>query len=237
MKLKEKIVIAVDGFSSCGKSTFAKLIAKELGYIFIDTGAMYRAVSLYAMNNKLARGDQIDIPQLIQHLPKIHIELKHNDDGKACTFLNKKNVENEIRGVEVSDLVSEVSKIKEVRQYLVHLQQEMGKNKGIVMDGRDIGTVVFPQAEIKIYMTASADIRAQRRFDELIGKGFQVSFGEIKKNIEERDNSDLNRKESPLKKADGAVVLDNSHMNMDEQMIWFENLLKEKQLIIPLHEG
>lgn len=228
MNLTKKIVVAVDGFSSCGKSTFAKLIASELGYIFIDTGAMYRTVSLFALRNGFIENNRIKITELVRHLPGIQIEFKKNDQGKVYTFLNGENVENEIRGVAVSNLVSEVSKIKEVRQFLVTRQQEIGKNKGVVMDGRDIGTVVFPEAEIKIFMTASSDVRAQRRFDELREKGLNVSFNEIKQNIEERDHSDLNRAESPLRQADDAHVLDNSYMTIEEQMDWFNKLLTEK---------
>jgi cytidylate kinase len=227
MNLKEKIVIAIDGYSSCGKSTFAKMIAKKLSYIFIDTGAMYRAVSYFALSHKLINNKTIDVESLKKRLPEIQISFKKNKDGKICTFLNNENIENEIRGVQVSQLVSEVSKIREVRQYLVHLQQEMGKNKGIVMDGRDIGTVVFPGAEIKIFMTASTDVRAERRYKELIGKGLQVSFDEIKKNIKERDYNDINRKESPLKKADDAIVLDNSLLDLDQQMSWFDKILTD----------
>lgn len=231
MILKKKIIVAIDGFSSCGKSTFAKLIARKLGYIFIDTGAMYRAVSLYAITQNLIINNVINSDSLENKLNKIQISFKHNQDGKVCTYLNGENVENEIRGVQVSEKVSEISKIKAVRQYLVHLQQEMGKNKGIVMDGRDIGTVVFPNAEIKIFMTASTDVRAHRRYKELIEKGLNVSFDEIKKNIKERDYNDINRNESPLKQANDAVILDNSNLNLDEQMEWFIHLLKERNFI------
>lgn len=231
MKLKKKIVIAIDGFSSCGKSSFAKLIAKELGYIFIDTGAMYRTISLFALRNGMVLEKSIDESLLISRLHEAEVKLKHNEKGQVCAFLNGENVENEIRGVQVSELVSEVSKIREVRRHLVKLQQDMGKNKGIVMDGRDIGTVVFPLAGVKIFMTASTEVRAHRRFKELQEKGLKVSFEEIKKNIEERDSNDLNRKESPLKQADDAVVLDNSNMNFEDQMKWFKNVLKSKKLL------
>lgn len=231
MILKKKIVIAIDGFSSCGKSSYAKLIAKKLGYIFIDTGAMYRTISLFALRNGMVLEKNINKSLLINRLHEAEVRLKHNKNGQVCAFLNGENVENEIRGVQVSELVSEVSKIKEVRKYLVKLQQEMGKNKGIVMDGRDIGTVVFPQAEVKIYMTASVEVRAQRRYDELLEKGMKVSFEEIQKNIEERDYNDLNRKESPLKQADDALVLDNSKMSFEDQMVWFNGVLKSKSLL------
>ena len=229
--LKEKVVIAIDGFSSCGKSTFAKKIAQLLGYIFIDTGAMYRAASLFALKQDLVNADSVNAKGLVNRLTDIKIVLKYDKNGKICTFLNGENVENDIRGVEVSNLVSEVSKIKEVRQYLVHLQQNRGKEKGVVLDGRDIGTVVFPDAEVKIYMTASSETRAQRRYDELIEKGLDVSFNEIQKNIEERDFNDLNRKESPLKKADDAIELNNSNMTVEDQMEWFKKLLIEKGLV------
>lgn len=229
MELKQKIVIAIDGFSSCGKSSFAKLIAKDLNYIFIDTGAMYRAVSLFAIEHGLVNGE-LNHGKLISSLEKIKIHFERTEE-KVCTYLNEKNVEDEIRGVEVSNLVSEVSKIKEVREYLVSLQQGMGKQKGIVMDGRDIGTVVFPEAEVKIYMTASSDVRAKRRYDELTEKGLKVSLEEIKKNIEERDYNDQNRTVSPLKQADDAYVLDNSYMTFAEQMDWFYEIIKSKGYI------
>ncbi len=226
--LKEKVVIAIDGFSSCGKSTFAKKIAQLLGYIFIDTGAMYRATSLFALKQGLVSDSSIHEKDLVDRLSEINISLQHDKKGKTCTFLNGENVEHEIRGVEVSNLVSEISKIKEVRQYLVKMQQQMGKEKGVVLDGRDIGTVVFPQAEIKIFMTASVETRAPRRYDELVAKGLEVSLEEIHKNIADRDDNDLHRKESPLKKADDAIELDNSFMKVDDQMVWFRNLIKEK---------
>jgi len=231
LKLTKKIVVAVDGFSSCGKSTFAKKIANELGYIFIDTGAMYRSISLFAIQNQLVDETGNLNKSLIDRLPQIKIRFKRDEFGRVFTFLNDVNVESDIRGVEVSQLVSEVSKIKEVRQYLVKMQQEMGRQKGIVMDGRDIGTIVFPKAEVKIYMSASSSVRAKRRYDELTEKGIKVSYEEIKRNIDDRDFNDLNRKISPLKKAKDAVVLDNSNMTVEEQMIWFNRLLIEKNLI------
>lgn len=232
MKLAKKIIVAVDGFSSCGKSTFARLIAAELNYIFIDTGAMYRAVSLFALQNNFINGKKIDVTRLTFSFDKLKITFRHGKNNKICTFLNGVNVEDEIRGVQVSQLVSEISKIKEVRMHLVALQQEMGKEKGIVMDGRDIGTVVFPTAEIKIFMTASTTVRTQRRFDELTAKGLTVSFDEIQKNIEERDFMDINRSESPLKKADDAIELDNSQLTINEQMEWFKKILDRKKLLV-----
>jgi CMP/dCMP kinase len=231
MSLNKQIVIAVDGHSSCGKSTFAKLIAEKLGYIYIDSGAMYRTVALYALQNNFIVNKQIHTEKLIADLTKIHISFKRNTEGKIETYLNNENVEAQIRGVVISDLVSDVSKIKEVRAYLVKLQQKLGKAKAIVMDGRDIGTVVFLDADIKIFMTANAQVRAQRRFDELTAKGVEVSFEEIKKNVIDRDFNDMNRKESPLKQADDAIVLDNSYMTVNEQMKWFIDLLRERNLI------
>jgi cytidylate kinase len=230
MTLKESIVIAVDGHSSCGKSTFAKQIAEKLNYIFIDSGAMYRAVALYCIQNNFIDGKIILTDKLFAVLKNIKIAFRRNAEEKIETYLNGVNVEQVIRGVAVSELVSEVSKIKEVRLYLVRLQQEMGKKKCIVMDGRDIGTVVFPDAEIKIYMTAQPEVRAQRRYDELTAKGVKVSFEEIKKNVIERDYNDMNRAESPLVQAEDALVLDNSYMTVPEQMDWFRKVLRDKNL-------
>jgi CMP/dCMP kinase len=231
MKLVKKVVVAIDGFSSCGKSTFAKLIAKELNYIFIDTGAMYRSVALFALRNKLVNGKAIDTEVLVSKLKEVKISFKYSSDGKICTYLNNENVEEFIRGVEVSQLVSEISAIKEVRKFLVAQQQEMGREKGIVMDGRDIGTVVFPDAEIKIFMTASNEVRTKRRFDELTAKGIVVSIEDIRKNIEERDTMDINREESPLRKAVDAIELDNSCLTFEQQMEWFKRLLENRKLI------
>ncbi len=228
MRLKNPIIIAVDGYSSCGKSTFAKLIAKTFNYIFIDTGAMYRAIALYGIQNNLINEKDIHINELINLLDQVHIRFERNEQGNLETFLNNQNVEKDIRGVAVSEKVSEVSKIKEVRTHLVKQQQEMGRNKGLVMDGRDIGTVVFPNAEIKLFMTADAGIRAKRRYDELKAKGIEVSFDDIKNNVLERDHHDTTRKESPLKKADDAIVLDNSDMSIEEQMTWFNVILQKK---------
>jgi cytidylate kinase len=191
---------------------------------------MYRAVSLFALRNNMVNNKIIDIPLLIKQLNNIKITFGYNCNI-VCTFLNGENVEDAIRGVEVSQWVSEVSKIREVRQHLVALQQQMGSEKGIVMDGRDIGTVVFPNAEIKLFMTASTLVRAQRRYNELTVKGESVSFDEIRKNIEERDYMDVNRSESPLRKAADAIELENSNMTFDEQMQWFKKLLIQKQLI------
>ena len=221
-----KIIIAIDGHSSCGKSTVAKEVARKLNYIFIDTGAMYRAVTLYCLRNNLINNGLVDIPKLIANLGKIKVyfmsnpQTSHND-----IWMNGENVEEEIRLLAVSQNVSPVAAVAEVRHLLVALQQEMGKSKGIVMDGRDIGTVVFPDAELKIYMTAHPDVRAKRRYDELVTKGELVSYDEIKANIIERDRYDENRKESPLRKADDAIVLDNSFMTREEQLDWVLSLV------------
>lgn len=230
IELKKKIVIAIDGFSSCGKSSFAKLIAKNLGYIYIDSGAMYRAVALYALRNNFIPEGQVQEENLIKHLSEIQVSFVNTPAG-IITLLNGENIEIDIRGVEVSGVVSKVSKIKEVRQHLVNLQRKVGIDKGIVMDGRDIGTVVFPEAEIKIYMKADSAVRAKRRYDELVEKGIPASLESIIKNIEERDNQDIHREVSPLRQAKDALVLDNSYMTFDEQMDWFLDLLRTKELL------
>lgn len=218
---RKKIVIAIDGHSSSGKSTVAKQLAKKLGYIYMDSGAMYRAVTLFALRNQLTKNGQVDQEGLIEKLDEIRIEFHFNPGTKQNeTFLNGENVEEEIRQLPVSSHVSPVATIREVRLAMVKQQQELGKNKGIVMDGRDIGTVVFPKAELKIFMTASPEIRAKRRYDELIGKGQHVSYDEILKNVEERDQIDSNREISPLKQADDALLLDNSKLNWKEQLDW-----------------
>ncbi|NJK95874.1 MAG: (d)CMP kinase [Bacteroidales bacterium] len=225
--INKKLVIAIDGFSSCGKSTFAKAIARKLGYIFIDSGAMYRAVTLFSLRNNFFIGDIPDSTKLIASLENLKINFSFNSLLSLNeTWLNGENVEKEIRGIEVSNHVSAVSQVKEVRQKLVALQQEMGKTGGIVMDGRDIGTVVFPDADIKLFMTASPDVRAQRRYLELKEKGTEVPLSEIKENIEKRDFLDQNRDESPLRKADDAILLDNSNMTPDQQMEWFMDIFK-----------
>lgn len=224
----KKLVIAVDGFSSCGKSTFAKAIARKLGYVFIDSGAMYRAATLFCIQNKLFRGEDLNTSRLLEMLGQIKISFNFSPATLANeTWLNGKNVESEIRGIEVSNHVSAVSQVKEVRQKLVALQQEIGKEGGIVMDGRDIGTVVFPHADIKLFMTASVEVRAQRRYLELKEKGTEVSLDDIKANIEKRDHIDQTRQESPLRKAPDAILLDNSFMTPEEQMNWFMELIKK----------
>ncbi|MCC9019854.1 (d)CMP kinase [Flavobacterium lipolyticum] len=214
----KKITIAIDGFSSTGKSTLAKQLAKELEYVYVDTGAMYRAVTYFAMQNQLIAADFFDKVALIAALPNIQLEFKFNADlGFAEMYLNGENVEKQIRTIEVSSFVSKVAEVSEVRSKLVEQQQEMGKNKGIVMDGRDIGTVVFPNAELKVFMTASAETRAQRRFDELQQKGDNVSYEDVLKNVVERDYIDTHREDSPLIIADDAIEIDNSYLNREEQ--------------------
>ncbi|PIF34836.1 cytidylate kinase [Flavobacterium sp. 9] len=214
----KKITIAIDGFSSTGKSTLAKQLAKELEYVYVDTGAMYRAVAYFAMQNELIKADFFDKKTLVDSLPNIQLEFKFNADlGFAEMYLNGENVEKQIRTIEVSNFVSKVAEVSEVRSKLVEQQQEMGKNKGIVMDGRDIGTVVFPDAELKIFMTASAETRAQRRFDELQQKGDNVSYEDVLKNVVERDHIDTHREDSPLVIADDAIEIDNSYLNREEQ--------------------
>ena len=216
----KKIIIALDGHSACGKSTLAKALAKELKYVYIDSGAMYRAVTFYAMENGLIEeGKPYNHQSIIEHLPFINISFNYNSKtGKSDTFLNGKNVEDIIRTIEVSKHVSEVSKIKEVREKLVEFQQQLGKNKGIVMDGRDIGTAVFPNAELKLWITANNDIRVARRYKELLEKGYKVSLKEVEENVALRDYEDSHRKESPLVKAEDAIVLDNSHLSKQETL-------------------
>lgn len=225
----KKITIAIDGFSSCGKSTMAKDLAKEIGYIYIDSGAMYRAVTLYCLRHNLFDGDMVNTQKLSELIHDIHISFKLDEQSRQpLTYLNGECVEKEIRTLAVSRKVSFVAAIGFVREELVRQQQQMGKEKGIVMDGRDIGTTVFPDAELKIYVTASARIRAQRRFDELQAKGEPGSFEEILANVEERDRIDMNRPVSPLRKADDAIVLDNSEMTIPQQKAW---LLEQFQRI------
>ena len=228
----KKITIAIDGYSSCGKSTMAKDLAREVGYIYIDSGAMYRAVTLYCLENQLFTEEGIDTIRLEAAMPGIQISFQLNPEtGRPMTFLNGTNVEDRIRTMEVSNHVSPVAALPFVREALVKLQQEMGKEKGIVMDGRDIGTAVFPDAELKIFVTASAEIRAQRRYDELQAKGQEASFDEILANVKERDYIDQNREVSPLRQADDALLLDNSNLTIEEQKQWlkerFEEAVKE----------
>ncbi|RPD93256.1 (d)CMP kinase [Aureibaculum marinum] len=221
--MSKKIIIAIDGFSSTGKSTIAKELAKKLEYAYVDTGAMYRAVTYYAMENGFVGLEFLKEDKLIENLKNIKLNFRYNEKLKFSEiYLNGKNVEREIRTMEVSSLVSKISAISAVRKMLVKQQQEMGKERGIVMDGRDIGTVVFPDAELKLFMTASAEKRANRRYKELLDKGNDVSFEEVLKNVQERDYIDSTRKDSPLKKAKDAVEFDNSNMGLKEQ---FERVL------------
>jgi len=228
-RMDKKLIIAIDGYSSCGKSTFARSIAKELNYIFIDSGAMYRAVTLYCMRKNFIGKGGLNTQGVLSELKDIHICFTYNPDiNEYETFLNSENVEKEIRSIEVTAHVSRISQIPEVRACMVELQRKIGIYKGIVMDGRDIGTVVFPDADIKIFMTASVDIRAKRRHDELKGRGIIIDFEEIKRNIIARDIADENRDISPLRRADDAIILDNSRMSVEEQMSRVKQIIEKK---------
>ena len=228
---QKKITIAIDGHSSTGKSTMAKALAKRIGYAYVDTGAMYRAVTLFALRNGLIKCGKVDEKALKEHLKHgdIAVTFRPTKEGKSVTVLNGKNVERYIRSMRVSNVVSTIAAIGFVRKAMVRQQQAMGKDKGVVMDGRDIGTVVFPDAEMKVFATASAQVRAQRRFDELRSKGdTTTTFEEVLANVTERDRIDSTRKESPLRQADDAVVLDNSNMSIDEQNEWLYKLYLER---------
>ncbi|HEX2970095.1 MAG TPA: (d)CMP kinase [Bacteroidales bacterium] len=228
--MDKKLTIAIDGYSSCGKSTFAKAIAKEMGYIYIDSGAMYRAVTLYCLRKNLAGSNFIDKDGIVSDLGNIHIDFVYNPDlDMYDTYLNSENVEREIRSLEVTSHVSRISQIQEVRTRMVELQRQMGVFKGIVMDGRDIGTVVFPDADIKIFMTASVEIRAKRRYDELKAKGIVTDPEEVKNGIIARDIADENRDISPLRRADDAIILDNSRMSVSQQMMWVKEIIAGKK--------
>lgn len=224
----KRIIVAIDGFSSCGKSTMAKQLAHEVGYIYVDTGAMYRAVSLYCMRNGWMDAESMDVESIESNIGSIQLQFKNNQQGKAEIYLNGENVEAEIRTLEVSNGASRVSTLGAVRRELVRQQQLMGVEKGIVMDGRDIGTVVFPEAELKVFLTASPEIRARRRMDELSAKGETVSYEEVLANVKERDDRDQNRKESPLKKADDAIIIDNSTLSIVEQQEILRSLFDQK---------
>ncbi len=216
--MQKKITIAIDGYSSTGKSTIAKQLAKKLGYIYVDTGAMYRAVTLFAMQNGFIDSEKTNASALVKLLPKIDLKFVYNKDlGFAEMFLNNENVEKEIRSLDVSKNVSQIATIAEVRYKLVEMQKKMGIEKGIVMDGRDIGTVVFPDAELKLFMTASAEKRATRRYKELLDKGDKVTFDDVLKNVQQRDYIDSNREFSPLRQAEDAIEFDNSDMGLEEQ--------------------
>ncbi len=227
IKMHTKLIIAIDGFSSSGKSTLAKDLAQQLGYKYIDTGAMYRAVTLYALENGLIKRNNIDEEKLKQVLPDIRLDFKEIN-GQNHVFLNGEDVESKIRSLEISSLTSLISALPFVRKFLVSQQREIGKSGGIVMDGRDIGTVVFPNADIKFFVTASPEIRAQRRYHELINKGEQVSFDEVLKNLKERDLQDTTRATSPLKKAPDAIEIDNSHLDRQQQLELALKYINEK---------
>ena len=225
----KKITIAIDGHSSCGKSTMAKDLSREIGYIYIDSGAMYRAVTYYCLQHDLFTEDGVKLPELQAAMPDIRITFRLNAEGRPETYLNEECIEKEIRGMAVSSRVSLIATIGFVREAMVALQQQMGRDKGIVMDGRDIGTTVFPDAELKIFVTASAEVRAQRRYDELKAKGEDASYESILENVKERDRIDSGRAISPLRKADDAILLDNSAMTIPEQKAW---LLEQFQLTL-----
>ena len=219
----QKIIVAIDGYSSCGKSTIAKALAKHAGYTYVDTGAMYRATALYAQRQGLTD----DLAQVVPLLANVHISFTHTENGQHV-MLNNEDVESQIRTLEIGNLASQISTIKEVRAFLVAQQQAMGEQKGIVMDGRDIGTVVFPQAELKLFLTATPEVRAQRRFDELKAKGEEPIFAEVLADVNDRDYRDTHRAESPLRQADDALVVDNSHMTREEQMEHIINVFRER---------
>ena len=228
--MKEDLIIAIDGFSSTGKSSMSKIIAKNLGYTHIDSGAMYRAVTLYAFQNNYIQNQQIDVNSLVERLNEIKIEFKKDESTqKNNTYLNGQNVEAEIRSIEISKMVSPISEIPAIRDYCVALQQQMGENGGIVMDGRDIGTTVFPNADIKIFVTASPEVRAQRRFLEYQQQGKNISMDEVLKNVNERDYIDSHRAYSPLRKADDAIEVDNSNMNLEETVNRVMEIIESKK--------
>ena len=225
----KKITIAIDGHSSCGKSTMAKDLARRIGYVYIDTGAMYRAVTLFAMRHNLIANGQVDAAKLQEEMGNIHISLRLNPETqRPDTYLNGECVEREIRTMEVSRHVSLIAALPFVRSAMVEMQREMGKEKGVVMDGRDIGTVVFPHAELKIFVTASAEVRAQRRYDELTAKGEKCNYEEILENVKERDHIDSTRETSPLRQAEDAIVLDNTNMTIPEQENWLMEEYKKR---------
>ena len=226
----KKIIVAIDGFSSCGKSTMAKTLARETGYIYVDTGAMYRAVSLFCIRNGWMTDSELNTAAIEKHIAEIQLEFRTNENGKAEMYMNGENIEKEIRTLDVANGASKVSTLGAVRRELVRQQQKMGEKKGIVMDGRDIGTVVFPEAELKIFLTASAEVRAQRRWDEMRTKGENVSYEEVLANVIERDFRDQNRDESPLRKAVDAIEIDNTTLHPNEQQEILRQLFEKKLL-------
>jgi cytidylate kinase len=228
-----KITIAIDGYSSCGKSTLAKALAAKLGYAYVDSGAMYRSVTLYALRNGIIKDHGFIEDQIVRILPEINLSFKFNPNTRSSeTFLNGENVEKELRHMVVSENVSKVSAIHEVRVKMIAIQRELGKNKGIVMDGRDIGTNVFPDAELKLFMTADPDIRTQRRYDEMLSKGQHPTFLDVKKNLLDRDHEDTHRKENPLTQAEDAIVLDNSELSREQQLEYVLKLITDLTLSI-----
>ena len=227
----KKIIVAIDGFSSCGKSTMAKELAKYAGYIYVDTGAMYRAVALFALRNGWMNEEEINETELKKNIGEIYIKFKNNESGLQDTFLNGENVEKEIRSLEVANGASRISAIGFVRHEMVRQQQAMGVEKGIVMDGRDIGTVVFTDAELKIYLTATPEVRAQRRYDELKANGETINYNDVLANVIERDHRDSNRAESPLHKADDAIEIDNSNLTLEEQRELLKTLFHQKTFL------
>lgn len=219
----KKIIVAIDGFSSCGKSTMAKELARETGYTYVDSGAMYRAVSLFCQRNGWLTPTEMNVDEINKHISSIQLEFRTNNQGKTEIFMNGENVENEIRSLEVANGASRISTLGAVRRELVRQQQKIGEQKAIVMDGRDIGTVVFPEAELKVFLTATPEIRAKRRMEEMITKGLEVSYEQVLANVKERDDRDQNRDESPLRQAVDAIVIDNSDLTPEEQ----QNKLRE----------
>lgn len=227
--MQKKITIAIDGFSSCGKSTLAKQLAKKLDYIYVDTGAMFRAVALYCLNNGLVNESAEEVYKIKDFVDDMKIGFVYNAEKKSSEItLDGKNIENEIRNLTIGKIVTKISGIKEVRAKLAKIQIEIGKNKGVVMDGRDIGTVIFPDAELKLFMTADTDVRIQRRYNELIAKGQKVTLNEVRENLQLRDHDDTHRKESPLKRAEDAIVLDNTNLTITDQLIMIEALAKQR---------
>lgn len=229
--MKDKITIAIDGWSSCGKSTLAKALAKSLGYVYVDSGAMYRGVALYAIQNDLVNDESINSDEIVARLSKLSIRFKKNDKGTPDLMLDGENVEDEIRTLAVSQQVSKVAAIKEVRSFLVDQQRKMGKEGGVVMDGRDIGSVVFPNAELKLFITADPEVRAQRRYKELMEKGDDITIEEVRQNLQHRDHLDATREESPLIQTDDAIVIDNSSLTPEEQLEKALNLVKIKLVV------
>jgi CMP/dCMP kinase len=226
-----KITIAIDGYSSCGKSTLARALAARLNYAYVDSGAMYRCITLYCLKKGIIKDHSFLKDEVVKTLPEIKLSFHYNPkQGINETWLNDQNVEKEIRSMEVAAHVSAISAIKEVRAHMVEIQREMGKNKGVVMDGRDIGTTVFPDAELKVFMTADMDVRVQRRYDEIMSKGGHVTFDEVKTNLFERDHQDTHRKESPLKKANDAIVLDNTDLDKEQQLEFVLRLINDLML-------